>query len=723
MRIANFCFLAFCFLARLVGALNSSHARCNGNLHVRPVASPSGTNIMVSSCMSDVCAVQSVVAAALPTLEQRQRIDVGSADACPSTFDGTVTMGAALSLGHKDTWFKVDQEQRRCLEIFATLVNARGGLSVGGSHYAVQTSFVGFGSLITRVTGSVAQLSRGGAGAHFLIGPFGSSLTKYAAQQALAEGKIMISPTASTPSVIGQNALTFGLLPPANKEVEAVARAVAAAAARCDTTPSSVPPSHPCSEGQRRQRCARPGGTAGSCSDALLAGFVYEDTTFTSFMCSVGPATMASLGLPYALDDTGAPLSQKVSAVAPPSAADAGYPAYVAALVEALRPLKLANVTFVVGCTYFMGGRALLDALAQLDYSPLAVQVSSTLSDQRFDDAMAAGWWHGEYALEGAAWERSDTSTRGSWTNLTGAEFSALYASHYAGSVGYLGTAAFASAVVLASAIESAGTLETEAVRQALVAMDLVEFFTHRIRFDANGQNTADMIVTQMGVWSDTNAGEDLVYVHGSQDATLSDGSQLLFPTPTWAQRLCSRRSATLVRAANASARECQGHGYCTPSGACICEPGWVGVHCELDEALATQPACTFPPDDAYHFPEAKCVHASLRCPVRQPRSTPMAQADPLALASCPPQAGLRLTFDRLISAAFRLVLRILRPSLPTMLPVRSSTSTAMLTIRCAAHVASAILTPSARSVRSAPALMQAPRQLGSTRARVTAAS
>ena len=157
MRIANFCFLAFCFLARLVGALNSSHARCNGNLHVRPVASPSGTNIMVSSCMSDVCAVQSVVAAALPTLEQRQRIDVGSADACPSTFDGTVTMGAALSLGHKDTWFKVDQEQRRCLEIFATLVNARGGLSVGGSHYAVQTSFVGFGSLITRVTGSVQQ--------------------------------------------------------------------------------------------------------------------------------------------------------------------------------------------------------------------------------------------------------------------------------------------------------------------------------------------------------------------------------------------------------------------------------------------------------------------------------------------------------------------------------------------------------------------------------------
>lgn len=52
--------------------------------------------------------------------------------------------------------------------------------------------------------------------------------------------------------------------------------------------------------------------------------------------------------------------------------------------------------------------------------------------------------------------------------------------------------AAFASAAVLSAAIESAGSLQTEAVRQALVATDLVEFFTHRVAFDANGQSTAD---------------------------------------------------------------------------------------------------------------------------------------------------------------------------------------------------------------------------------------
>ena len=41
----------------------------------------------------------------------------------------------------------------------------------------------------------------------------------------------MLSPSASTPSVLAQNDLTFGFLPPVQKEVEATARAALAAVA------------------------------------------------------------------------------------------------------------------------------------------------------------------------------------------------------------------------------------------------------------------------------------------------------------------------------------------------------------------------------------------------------------------------------------------------------------------------------------------------------------
>ena len=609
----------FCgIFAQSAAVLNASHERCEVPL--------AGTNLVVGPCVSDVCTVQEEISASIPPMEQRQRITVEAADSCPSGFDGSITLGVTLSLGHQDAWYDVSREQRECLQIFAWLVNRRGGLFVGGERLAVHLTFVDDGSSLTQVTGALAHASRAAPGAHFLLGPYGSSLTKYATKQALAEGKLLVSPTASTPSVIGENSLTFGVLPPAHKEVQAAGRAVLAAASHCDRT-VGVSASHPCSEVQRQERCARPGGTVGSCSDALLAGFVYLDAIFTATMCTSAPATFDSLGVRYALDASGAPLSQKVGAE-PASTMDVRYPAYVEELKAALRPLQQANVTFIVGCTYYMSGRALIDALAALAYSPLAVLLSSSLSDRRYSASIAAGWWQGEYVLESTAWERSEASVRGSFSNLTGTEFSALFTSHVPGaSVGYLGAGAFASAVVLASAIEAAGTLETEAVRQALVATDLTEFYTHRIRFDANGQNTADMVVSQMfSGTSASNHEDELVYVHGSSDAALADGSRVFFPQPTWAQRLCVRASNRASFAPNSSGaasasmlqlQECHGRGYCSLRGACVCDAGYTGVHCERLRPPDEPSTCNFPPADEYHFPEAKCIHASERCPVR----------------------------------------------------------------------------------------------------------
>lgn len=334
-----------------VAAATTSHPRCD--------ASRSGTNIIVSGCVADVCDVTSVAAASLPSLLQQQRIDIDVADSCPSDFDGTVVFGGALSLGHSDAWYEVSREQRRCLQLFAQLVNARGGLKVGSQRLAVHASFVGDGSSLTQVTGALAHASRDGLGAHFLLGPFGSSLTKYAAKQALAEDKVLMAMTASTPSVIADNSLTFGVMPPSPKEIQATARALLTAAARCDATDAAAPPSHPCSALQRQQRCARRGGVAGSCTDALLAGFVVEDATYTSVMCASGPGTLTSLGFPYATEAGGQALSRTVSSGpgsmgGPGGAGGAAYTEYVEELAEALRPMQAANVTVILGCTYYV---------------------------------------------------------------------------------------------------------------------------------------------------------------------------------------------------------------------------------------------------------------------------------------------------------------------------------------------------------------------------------
>ena len=143
---------------------------------------------------------------------------------------------------------------------------------------------------------------------------------------------------------------------------------------------------------------------------------------------------------------------------------------------------------------------------------------------------------------------------------------------------------------------------------------------------------TCTVVVTQMGAFTSAlKSDTELVYVHGSSDTSYSDGSLLLFPQPTWAQRLCVRVSASLVtnqsEAMRAVSSECNGHGYCSPSGDCECNEGYSGEHCQ---DLETPPPCHFPPGDEYHFPEAKCMLSTERCPLNFFRDA----ADP-ACANC----------------------------------------------------------------------------------------
>ena len=262
---------------------------------------------------------------------------------------------------------------RKSLTILADQINyVLGGIRVGSQRYALNIKWVGDGSKVTQIANTTAHASRAGGGADFLIGPYGSSMTRYAAQQADLDGKIMIAPQAATPSVIASSSLTFGVLPAAIQYARAFGRAVKAAARLCDEKAglSGLERWDPCSDENRRARCTTGDG---NCTQSLKAGFIYEQLTFPEAVCQAGPTAFARLGIDVLRDSGGNPLraamphliadfenSDHLNSVTLDGAQrNASYLQLVNDIETRLQPLRDAGVTVLVGCTYMSSARAL----------------------------------------------------------------------------------------------------------------------------------------------------------------------------------------------------------------------------------------------------------------------------------------------------------------------------------------------------------------------------
>lgn len=544
-------------------------------------ANASGTNVLVSNCDGDDCTVDIVASnGALPDLPEGTEIVMRQV-ARTCDFDGAITLGGTLSLGQSDTHAAASTNLRQSLFILVDHVNKRGGLRVGNLRYAMHLRIYGDESNVALVASSTAHASRADGGADFLIGPYGSSLTKYAVKQAHADNKIIIAPTATTPAVIADSPLAFGVLPP--RKADDFTRGILQAAEACDAYNSTTPnDQNPCAPHNRAARC-----TANSCVESLLAGFVYEDSTSPRQMCQSGTSVIET-----AKDSSGNNLLTAVGSFAGTAnlakknlTADAGYQAYIAELMEALRPHMAAKVTVLIACTYFASARALVDALEQLDYSPLAVMITSAMSDSRYVNLVQAAWWQGEYVIEPVAWHHaSDERVRGDFSNMTSQEFEKEYHRRYPGQhLSYLGAAAFAAGAILGSAIEAAGSIENAAVIAKLQSMKLKEFYSD-FEFDANGQAISPMRLTQ--------------YQPGAVTETVvfeGDTFGGVFPMPTWALRRCLRTTGPqILKGVSLEAQGfpddfnhlggyliCSGRGRCDMSGACVCDAGMEGEFCE----------------------------------------------------------------------------------------------------------------------------------------------
>jgi hypothetical protein len=132
------------------------------------------TFISVTNCTGDVCSVSPLEMSQLPHLPAfTEQLISGAAGRC----NGTVVFGQPLSIRYSDISYTGSLEVRRATELFVSWVNTRrGGLTVGGQQLMVRYHVVGDGSNPTQVTNATYHASETVESAHFLLGPYGSTL-------------------------------------------------------------------------------------------------------------------------------------------------------------------------------------------------------------------------------------------------------------------------------------------------------------------------------------------------------------------------------------------------------------------------------------------------------------------------------------------------------------------------------------------------------------------
>jgi len=123
-------------------------------------------------------------------------------------YAGTIVIGAPASLEEKNGgFFDNSLKLRRNCELFAQLVQSRGGIMVSGSAYSVKCAFVGDSATPLLTTAATARVVHD-HGADFLLSPYGSGLTIHASKQAVVDGRLMLSPSGSSPAIYSE-ALTM----------------------------------------------------------------------------------------------------------------------------------------------------------------------------------------------------------------------------------------------------------------------------------------------------------------------------------------------------------------------------------------------------------------------------------------------------------------------------------------------------------------------------------
>ena len=228
-----------------------------------------GTNVVVDESGSVVATEHNATLPHLPNTA------FGSVGERPCHANGTIVIGAHLSLDPMDSLYVYATAIRRSLSLFTDWVNReRGGISVGGVSHGVQFRWVGDGSSPAQAANATAHALRLDPPADFAFAGYSSALTAASAKQAAAQRKVMLA-TAATPSVYSQNNLTFGVSAAAFNYHLNPLLAIAAEAKRVDT--ATAVQSEDAVTGDEVGPCFRGGG---GCLASVRVGFFAADGLF-----------------------------------------------------------------------------------------------------------------------------------------------------------------------------------------------------------------------------------------------------------------------------------------------------------------------------------------------------------------------------------------------------------------------------------------------------------
>ncbi len=374
-----------------------------------------------------------------------------------------IRIGAAVSETGK--YAREGEDTRQGYILWMEWVNNEyGGIKVGDERYQVELILYDDESNPDTVTRLTEKLITEDK-VQFLLGPYSSGLTKAASAISEKYKIIMVEGNGASDSLFERGfQYLFAVLTPASRYTQSGLKALADAGAK----------------------------------SAVIA---YKDSPF--------PKSVAQGAEQWAQE-----YGMEVLAVE-------SYPADINDATALMTKFKELDPDVFVGAGHFVDGVLLARNAEEVDFTPKAFMLTVGPSNPEFVEELGKT---SEQIIGPTQWERN-MAWEGPYLG-TAEEYAQRYEERWGEPPTYQAAESTATALALQIAIEMAGTLETDAVRQALLDMDVVTFYGP-INFDETGKNLAK----PMGAIQIQN-GEILVIA--PEEAAVAE---LVYPMTPWKER------------------------------------------------------------------------------------------------------------------------------------------------------------------------------------------
>ena len=381
-----------------------------------------------------------------------------------STGEKVVTIGAAVS--ETGRYAEEGRHTRQGYLLWEDWVNnERGGIDVGGEKHKVELALYDDESDPDKTAALVARLIDEDE-VDFLLGPYSSTLTQSAIEVADARGVVMVEGTGASEGLFEQSFTNlFAVLTPAGSYTESALRMLAERGAK----------------------------------SVVIA---YADTLFPKSVAEGAEAWAAELGM-------------EVLAVE-------AYPQDLADVVGGIvSAFKALDPDVFIGGGYYNDTVLFVRAAKALDFNPRAMALTVGPTDPGLIAEIGAD---ADFLIGPTQWEAS-MGYRGAHFG-SAAEYAERYRAKWGAQPVYQAASSTAAALALQLAIEAAGSLDMDAVRAALRALE-VDTFYGPITFDPTGKNTAK----PMGA---IQVQDGVAVVVAPADAA---AAELVYPAPAWGER------------------------------------------------------------------------------------------------------------------------------------------------------------------------------------------